>query len=262
MVLPDGQLPPGFIPSGPSLPATPASSRLNGIYGSGLSGANNTPGMSSIDHIPGGFPSMADQYMSLSSRRSFRDLNPVDPVIPQPTTLPVIPPPSANYPHLDDADDYDDDGASSSSSANTLSTPPPPSPPRRMRIRRRASVSPYAAAPIPPGIVYPQQGIESTGIPVPPPPAGSGSGSGGSGTPRLSNAREGGNYTIPTPRSSTQSSSWSGAAAAALRPSESKQSLHSSKSHKHFDKEGYLDPAFLASSSAEDVNAGMGRSRR
>jgi hypothetical protein len=46
----------------------------------------------------------------------------------------------------------------------------------------------YAAAPVPPGIVYPQ-GIESGGLPVPPP--GGGGGSGGE-TPRSGNAREGG----------------------------------------------------------------------
>jgi hypothetical protein len=186
---------------------------------------------------------MADQYMSLSSRRSFRDLSPVDAVadgtIPRPTTMPVIPPPSSQYSHLDDDDD--DAASSSSSSANTLTTPPA----RRLRIRRRASASPYAAAPVPLGVTYPH-GIESIGIPVPPP----GSGSGGSGTPRSSHAREGGNYATP------------GTPNPVLRPSESKHSFHSSKLHKHFDKEGYLDPAFLASSSAEDVNAGVGRSRR
>ncbi|KIM81162.1 hypothetical protein PILCRDRAFT_8862 [Piloderma croceum F 1598] len=238
---PNGQLPPGFIHSGPSLPATPAS-RLNGIYESGPGGnAIARPGTSITDQIPGGFPSMADQYMSLRSRRSFRAiLAPVDAVadgtIPQPSTMPVIPPPSSKYSHLDDDDD--DAVSSTSSSANTLTTPPP----RRLRIRRRASASPYAAAPVPPGVVYPH-GIESIGIPVPPPGS-------GSGTPRSSHAREGGNYA--TPRTLNP----------ALRPSESKHSLHSPKWHKHFDKEGYLDSAFLASSSAEDVNAGVGKSRR
>src|ERR1700691_327030 len=76
IVLPDGQLPPGFIPAAPSIPPTPVSRSNNSIYSSGPSG-NSTTGPnnhSTSGSMPGGFPSMADQYMSLSTRRSFRDL--------------------------------------------------------------------------------------------------------------------------------------------------------------------------------------------
>jgi hypothetical protein len=139
---------------------------------------------------------MADQYMSLSTCRSFLDptcpelLTGASGSIPQPTTLPVIRSPSANYPHSDD-DDGDDAVSSSSNLANTLSTPPPHR--RRWRVSRRVGASLYAAAPVPPGIVY-LQGIESNGLPVPPP---GGGGVSGGGTPRSGNAGEGGSYTTP-----------------------------------------------------------------
>jgi hypothetical protein len=175
---------------------------------------------------------MADQYMSFSGRYSFRDLDPIDAgSVTQPTTMPVIPPPSANYPYSDG----DGEVSSSSSDADTLTTPPPRR--QRHRISQRATAPSYASAPIPPGIVYPQ--AAEAAIPVPPP-------SGGSGTSRLGYPREEGPYTTP------------GTSYQPLTP------LRTSRSHKHFDKEGYLDPAFLASSSAEDVNVagrGAGRSR-
>lgn len=212
--------------------------------------------------IPGGFPPMGDQYMSMSTHGSYRTLDRDmdmmdDPDIPMPTTMPVIPPPSANYPH------YDDDAqTTSSSSANTLSTPPP----RRMRIGRRSSSDYYETAPVPvpgPGMGY--AAAEGNMLPVPPPV----------GTPRhvyqatpASTTRAGSRLGSATPR--TRPISIYGAAATVgsgdgghqgVRSSESKPSLHSSGSHKHFDREGYLDPAFLASasSSVEDVNeVGMG----
>jgi hypothetical protein len=295
--LPDGHLPPGFVPS-PSVPATslPPRASSGGIYNLG-SGIGSGSG-SGTPVIPGGFPPMGEQYMSLSTRRSFRDLDPTattttPTLIPtQPSmTRPVIPPPSSEYRFSDADSDYDGgrDGASSassrssSSSGNTLSTPPP----RKHRLklregeregkkegkrsggngagRKMRSTPLYASAPIPPGIVYPQ-GIESEGIPVPPPVArsiGAGGGGSGSGTPRSGYGRElggGGGIYAMTPRASphpplTHTPGTS---------SSSKNSLRTSKSHKHFDKEGYLDPAILASSSAEDVSTSevVGRSRR
>lgn len=242
IVLPDGQLPPGFIPTTPSVPATPAS-RPNGIYASApVVNSASGPSNHSTNDMPGGFPSMADQYMSLSTRRSFRDLNAADagtgvPVpVPQPTTMPVIPPPSADYPYSDD-----DGASSSSSSANTLSTPPQ----RRQRLGRRTPVMPYASAPIPvpPGTVYPQA-VGGAAIPVPPPRS-------EVGTPRSSGyGHEDGIYRAP------------GMSNQLSTPSGTMHSLHTSKSHKHFDKEGYLDPAFLANSSAEDVSVIGGRAGR
>lgn len=215
----------------PPVPSTPVS-RFNGIYASGPPPPNS---------LPGGFPAMNDQYMSLSSQGApYRELD----EDPMPATMPVIPPPSANYPDSDD----DAESTSTGSSVNTLSTPPP----RRQKSNRRSD---YPSAPIPPGVLYPQ--APESALPVPPP------GSGGGVTPRTSYPR--GNVGA-TPGTSSRPLSIYGDqnnSAQGLKPSASKHSLRSSKSHKHFDSSAYLDPAFLASSSAEDVNnVGMGRSSR
>lgn len=238
IILPDGQLPPGFVPLGPPIPETPGS-RSNVIYGAG---PNVSYDSGYTAALPSGFRSMADQYMSLSNRISYRDLHDADPL---PATMPVIPPPSANYP------DSDDDIVSSSSSGNTLSTPPP----RRHRITRQAT---YPAAP---GVVYPQM-ADTGGIPVPPP---------GGGVPRMNHhTAVTRNHAGGTPASSntrplsthidlSQSLSPN---TQALRASDSKHSLRSSGSHKHFDRESYLDPAFLASPSVGNVaDVGAGKTK-
>lgn len=220
-------------PSGPSVPGTPAAGarRASGIYNSnppppgGTYAPNNPP-------PPGGpyshgnlsFPALHDQYMNMSSQGApHRELD----EDPAPMTMPVIPPPSANYLDSDDAE-----STSSSGSANTLSTPPPKM--RRPPMSRRSSS--YQSA----GHSANTEGA----LPVPPPgstPRAGYSRANAGATPGMSN----------TPLSSDQ----------ALRNSASRNSLRTTKSHKHFDRDAYLDPAFLASNSAENLLDG-GRSSR
>lgn len=233
IILPDGRLPPGFVPAGPPIPEVPGS-RSTAIYGAGPTVSS---GRGYTAALPGGFPSMADQYTSPSNRIPYHDLHDANPV---PTTMPVIPPPSANYA------DSDDDIVSSSSSGHTLSTPP-----RRQRITRQAA---YPSAPISPGVVYPQM-ADIGGIPVPPPGEGisrtnhhtasARSQTGGHPGPSSSRPLSMHIDQLRPNQSNTQE----------VRPSDSRHSLSSSGSHKHFDRDSYLDPAFLANPSAGNFTA-------
>ena len=233
-----GSRPSRVYPSGPSMPGTPAAGarRLSGIYNgnpplpTGIYAPNNPPppgGPYAHSSLP--FPALRDQYMSLSNQGSpHRELD-NDPL---PMTMPVIPPPSANYPR--DSDDVE--SSSNSGSTNTLSTPPPSN--RRLPTSRQyqstrqlanANANTEGALPVPPPVSTPRAMVFS-------------SRSNAGATPGMSNI----------PLSGEQ----------VLRDSASRHSLRTSNSHKHFDKDAYLDPAFLASGSNSAEKAGDARSAR
>ena len=214
---------------------------MSGIYNgnppppTGIYAPNNPPppgGPYPHSNLP--FPALHDQYMSLSSQGApLRELDDD----PAPMTIPVIPPPSANYPDSDDLDTSTSSG-SNNGSTNTLSTPPPRN--RRIPTSRRSSFYQSTRQPV---NVINMEGA----LPVPPP--------------------------VSTPRAAFTSRSNAGATPGmtniplsgeqALRNSASKHSLRTSNSHKHFDKDAYLDPAFLASGSNLAENMGdAGRSSR
>ncbi|KAF7981962.1 hypothetical protein HWV62_30765 [Athelia sp. TMB] len=246
------ELPPGFVATGPPQPdmalppahAQPPPSRpqMHTRSSSGGGRVGYTPRTSiygpppvTVHHayapahppvVPGGFPPMGDQYMSMSSSGAgFRTLHDDgdEPYIPMPTTMPVIPPPSSNYKR------YTDEESSSTSDADTLSTPPA----RKVRLgKSRADDYAYdpAPMPVPPpihGHIYQHQSQHQQ------PPARR-----GSATPK------------------TRPISIYGAAATMESADQRPKQGRSSGSYKHFDKQEYLDPAHLASasSSVEDVS--------
>ncbi|KAI0065959.1 hypothetical protein BV25DRAFT_1821682 [Artomyces pyxidatus] len=186
IILPDGQLPPGFIPMGPPQPAViaPQSRGPSPIYASGgpsaparsasgggfhpehranglprSDGAPTPPALYS--QPPGVVPSTST---SQSSRRRTRPPPPAAPAVVPAASLFAVPKSSSS-----DTDEDEAVASSIASSYDSFTTPPPSAAHARKRPAKRQT---YDAAPMQAGLAYPASPLMrpagASGTPLPP----------------------------------------------------------------------------------------------
>ncbi|THH13021.1 hypothetical protein EW146_g7156 [Bondarzewia mesenterica] len=260
--LPDGELPPGFMPIGPPIPTSTPSRTSTAYTGAGIPLPPSTvastfyqlpsePGSRASRGTPGLNGGSAGQP-TLRSRQSRNGSSISDPAMARlpsttATSSVVLPAPDLlSQPIGDSSSSTSDDeaiGSSiASSSADTLTTPP-------MHAKKRLSTSKgtsYDTAPLPAGLQYPSTPSVLSATPgnaarVPLPPSTS------ANTPRTTPSpyRSGMNVNAGmTP--GVRHTSLRGSIAGSSGGREPK--VHHRHSYQRFDGDAYLDPAYLASS--------------
>ncbi|OCH94537.1 hypothetical protein OBBRIDRAFT_884726 [Obba rivulosa] len=172
-ILPDGQLPPGFVPIGPPIQGYPTpqmgaqtlgSMSPAGTYTNPMTPAavplppSSYAGPPSVVNLgmPGAFPGPGGMHVTAQT-------------VHTPGFTPNVPQPAYGRPKRDSSD---------SDSDNSLTTPPA----RRINLGAQGTPS-YAEAPLPPGVMYPapprppsttsSRGTRAAGVPLPPSTSGS-----------------------------------------------------------------------------------------